>query len=557
MAIPFFKPDETPQALFCGDPSDTDNKEAAIGIAHKFGPQNTHILLTGRAALDPREVKKRVAEIKARGGNPIKEIPINEWSPEFSEVLLQASALQFKKLLTLFGYRDFPIYYGGIALKPKVPHAIHMDDLFGFDDITKTEVAEIEAGRGYTSPRENLVRALGKKPFVVFMGGPATGIEKLLDENPQLYGQLRGVFAQYASLGNVKGMAWDGRSEKAQFNVMLDAPAGKRLCAELEERNIPTFFLPTDVTRKFEIGFGVPDMIEGILHTSPGLQELARQRRKWYEAAIRTRAGEVLLTHDMATLFLFLQSIGELPKIYETSTAKITNFVTEGPDEGAIELELGVPESNLAVATKLLNREGYIDALRNSLQPHSFIPKHVVICGSIESNAPEDERIAYEQEVLEAVLQHLRQGHIVHWGSHPSIQLTMRTLAVMFPTQMHQYLVERFKSSQLPELPEKNVHIFATLEDMLRSMMPNKDIGIFFRGRLDMDKTIEGFSGVLLEYLAFQIANPVGIVERHIQLGGAVLLIAAMESVTVLQRCIAKSPAFRKQYASLLFTLVS
>ena len=124
----------------------------------------------------------------------------------------------------------------------------------------------------------------------------------------------------------------------------------------------------------------------------------------------------------------------------------------------------------------------------------------------------------------------------------------------MFPTQMRQYLVERFKSSQLPELPEKNVHIFAKLEDMRRSMMPNKDIGIFFRGRLDMDNTIEGFSGVLLEYLAFQIANPVGVVERHIQLGGAVLLIAAMESVTVLQRCIAKSPALRRQYASLLQT---
>ena len=483
------------------------------------------------------------------------EIPIDKWSFCFSQILIQTSALRFKKLFARFEYPDFPVYHGGIALKPKVPHALHMDDMYGFGDIVESDVKEIEAGRVYTCSQEKLVAALGEKPFVIFMGGPATGIDQLLSENPHLYGQLRGLFAQYASLGNVKGMAWDGRSEKAQFNVMLDAPAGEHLCSELSLRKIPTFFLPTDVTRKFEIGFGVPDMIEGILRTSPGLQELARQRRKWYEAAIRTRAGEVLLTHDMSTLFLFLQLVGELPKIYETSTAKITNFVTEGPDEGAIELELDVSESNLTVATKLLNREGYIAALRESLLPRSFEPKHVVVCGSIESNATENERKAYEQEVLEAVLLHLRQGHIVHWGSHPSIQHITRTLAVMYPTQMHQYLIERFKSSQMPELPEKNVHIFATLEDMRRSMMPGKDIGMFFRGRLDMDNTIEGFSGVLLEYLAFNIANPVGLIERHIQLGGAVLLIAAMESVTVLQRCIAKSPALRKQYASLLLTL--
>ena len=310
MIIPFFKQNEIAQAVVAVDPSDTDNLELAIGVIRWFGPENTHILLTGRAAMDPVEIKERIAEIKSRGGNPIREIPIDKWSFCFSQTLVQASALRFKKLFALFEYPDFPIYHGGIALKPKVPHALHMNDLYGFGDIVEAEVKEIETGRVYTCPQENLVRALSEKPFVVFMGGPATGINQLLGENPHLYGQLRGLFAQYASLGNVKGMAWDGRSEKAQFNVMLDAPAGKRLCAELEARNIPTFFLPTDVTRKFEIGFGVPDMIEGILRTSPGLQELARQRRKWYEAAIRTRNGEVLLTHDMSTLFLFLQLIG-------------------------------------------------------------------------------------------------------------------------------------------------------------------------------------------------------------------------------------------------------
>jgi len=550
--LPFFNLQEIPQAIVAVDPSDTDNMELMLGAIRRFGPKNTHVLLTGRAALDPRIVKKLTEEIKARGGNPIREIPIAEWSPEFSEVLLQASALRFQKLLKLFDCPEQPVYHGGIAAKPKVPHALHMNDLFGFGDITQDEVAEIEAGRTYASPQEKLADVLNEKPFVVFLGGPATGINQLLHSHPGLYAQLRGVFAQYASLGNVKGMQWDGRSEKAQFNVMLDARAGKNLCDNLEERNIPMFFLPTDVTRRNEIGFGVPDMIEGVLRMSPGIQELARQRRKWYEAAIRTRNGEVLLTHDMSTLFLYLQLAGELPKIYETSFAKITGFTVDGPDEGAIELDLGEKESDLTVATKLLNREAYIDALRSSLQPHTFAPKHVVICGSIENNASEEEHSAYEQEVLEAVSLHLRQGHTIHWGSHPSMQRIMRLLSQIYPTQMHQYVIERFQGSRFAELPDNNVHVFSTLEEMRKSMLKNMDVGVFLRGRLDMDNTVEGFSGVLVEYLAFQIASPCGLIERHIQLGGATLLIAAMESVAVLQQCLAKSPALRKQYSSLL-----
>lgn len=553
MKKPFFDSNEAPQAIVAVDPSDTDNLELAIGVIRWFGPENTHILLTGRAAMDPRAVKGLSEEIKMRGGNPIREIPMSEWSPEFSRVLLEASALRFKKLLHLFGYPEHPIYHGGIAAKPKVPHAIHMDDLFGFGDITEKDVEEIETGAAtYTSPQKLLVRALTKKPFVIFLGGPATGVQQLLHTYPHLYQSLRGVFAQYASLGNVKGMQWDGRSEKAQFNVMLDAVAGKNLCGALAEKNIPLFFLPTDVTRRNEIGFGVPDMIEGVLRMHPGIQELARQRRRWYDAAIRTRNGEVLLTHDLSTLFLYLQLQGELPKIYETSSAVITEFTTDGPDEGAIELDLSVTESNLVVATKLISRDAYIDALRSSLQPYSFTRKHVVICGSIESNASQEESMEYAQKVLEVVSLHLRQGHVVHFGSHPSMQSIMNLLAQIYPTQLHQYLIERFQESRIAVLPNKNVHIFATLGEMRGSMLKNKNIGIFLRGRMDMDNTIEGFSGVLLEYLAFQIANPNGLIERHVQLGGATLMIAAMESVSVLQQCLAQSTVFRKQYGSLL-----
>ncbi len=548
----FFDSNETPRVVVAVDPSDTDNLELAIGALRWFGPDNTHILLTGRAAMDPRIVKKLAEEIGARGGNPIREIPITEWSAEFSEVLLQASALRFKKLLRLFDCTDQPIFHGGIAAKPKVPHAIHMDDLFGFGDITGEDVGEIEKGLVYTDAQETLAASLNEKPFVVFLGGPATGVEQLLRSYPHLYQGLRGVFAQYASLGNVKGMQWDGRSERAQFNVMLDAVAGKNLCGEITEKNIPLFFLPTDVTRRNEIGFGVPDMVEGILRMSPGIQELARQRRKWYEAAIRTRNGEVLLTHDMSTLFLYLQLQGELPKVYETSPAIITEFTTGGPDEGAIELDLDVSESNLAVATKLINRDAYIDVLRSSLQPHSFAQKHIVICGSIESDAPEKESLAYAQKVLEVVSLHLRQGHIVHFGSHPSMQSIMSLLAQNYPTQLHQYLIERFQESRITALPDNHVHIFATLVEMRKSMLEDKNVGVFLRGRTDMGNTVEGFSGVLLEYLAFQIANPNGLIERHIELGGATLLVAAMESVAVLQQCMAKSAVLRKQYGSLL-----
>lgn len=555
MKSKFFSEEEVPRAVVAVDPSDPDNLELVIGTMRWFGPENTYVILTGRCALDPEDVFRRAAEIRARGGNPIRDIPLEEWSIEFSGVLLEASALRFKRLLGMFGVVDHPIYHGGLATKPKVPHAVHMDDLYGFGDLSRDAVGLIRGGKRYTDDCSCLAKELSGKPFIVFLGGPATGVHLLLTEFPFLYEGMRAEFAQYASLGNVSGMKWEGRSEKAQFNVMLDAVSGKLHQEALRERSIPVHFLPTDVTRRGEIGFGVPGMIEGILRTEPGLEELSRQRREWYKAAIRTRDGEVLLTHDLATLFLYLQMVGDLPVIYEVSRAVITDFQTEGQDEGAIGLNFDVSESHLSVATRLVNRDVYIDALRESLQSHSNTPRHIVVCGSIESDAPLDETEAYHREVLETVSLHLRQGHIVHWGSHPSMQGIMRALAGKYPTQMHQYLIERFVGSSLAELPANNVHVFPTLADMRKAMLARRDVGVFLRGKQNMADTIEGFSGVLLEYLAFQIMNPSGIIERHIQLGGVAALIAAMESVSVLQGILARHERFRVQYAELLVSV--
>ena len=445
--LPFFSKSDTPTAIVAIDPTDTDNLELVIGVIKVFGPKHTHVILTGRRALHPDYIKKRVGKIKSAGGNPVVDIPLEEYDEIFSQHLLEISALRFKRLLKKFGYTNFPIYHGDIAAQAMVPHALHMDDLTGFHDVKKNDITLVTKGKTYTTPITQLTKRLhdgaGVKPFVVFLGGPSTGLNILFNEDLSLVTNYKGHFAQYANLGGVSGMQWEGRDNSAQFNVKLDSRAGSEHYALLKKYNIPTFFLPTDVTRLSNIGFGMPNILENTLGLEPGLVALNALRKYWYDSAIAPREGEVLLTHDMATLFMYLQLIGTLPEIYETTSVSVTDFYTSGDKDGIILFETSEPSSHLHIATKMTNSAAYIDALTTYLHSYTFATKKIVLCGSIEANENTRSVQEFEQSLLETTVAYLKQGYEIHWGSHPSMEAIMVELCKIYPTQIHRYVLKK------------------------------------------------------------------------------------------------------------------
>lgn len=553
--LPFFQEDEQEHAVVCIDPSDPDNLRLLVAVIRWFGPEHVSLLLTGRAAMDPRVLAFRSAKIKAEKGNDanlIKEIPLTDWDPLFSEILLQASALRIKKLLAQFDCPDFPVYHGGIAPKAGVPHALHINDFTGFGDITPDEEASLRNNAVHITSPAKLAEKLVGKPFVIFLGGPATGAHALLQSYPELTEHVRGMFAQYAMLDGIEGMQWEGRAAGAQFNVMLDPVAGKKLCHTLLEHHIPVFFLPTNVTRDPKIGFGVPATHASAFYTTPGLQELARLHQVWYEAAIRSRKDELILEHDFATLLLFLQLTGHAPDVYEYTRMHITDFATEGPDAGVIRFAKATV-SSLWVATKLLNPEAYVTMLRMSVVTHTYRFKHVVICGSIEDDASARARAVFEQRVLETVEAYLRQGHVVHWGSHPSMRTAMQHLARQYPSQIHQYLLEQYGYSHLPEIPYAQIRVFDTLTDMRIAMLAGRDVGIFLSGRNDFATTESKMPGVLAEFFGFRLLSPTGMVVSLTPAQDTVpLLNGAMESLGLFIALAAKYPVLAKACADLL-----
>ena len=552
-ANPFFQPHETPQAVVCVDLADNDNLELIIAaLVAVHGPENVHVIATGRRALPPEVVAECVAEVKVAGGNPIIELK-GEWDEAYSEKLLELSVLRYQRVLASYHVADMSVYHGGIAAVDGVPHMLHADDS-RFPLLTDDDHVSVEAGVRYTRPLSELAEKLRGTPFVVFLGGPATGIDLLLQAHPALWDELRGSFAQYAMFEGEQGMAWEGRAAGTQFNVLLDPVAGARYHARLEAQRIPSFWLPTNVTRmQAAIGFADPRFFDGLLEPTYPNMLLSEQRRAWFEAAIEGRLGEALLTHDLATVFLYLQLAGELPQVYETKPANLTRFESEGESAGAIAFDFVDTESWLTVATKLVSRTVYLNAVRAYLRVWDEPVLHVVLSGSLEGDAPPELQEQFRAELINAVRTHLQLGHHVHWGSHPSMHDVMRLFAQEYPLQLHKHVLERFADeSHIADLPESQVYVYPSLLELRKAMLTEKDFAVFLHGRLDAENRVEGFSGVLVEYFAVQVLSPQVIIERHTNLGGAVTLLAAMESLGVFANQLVRDPIFREQVVALL-----
>lgn len=502
------------KALVCIEPTDPDNFALLIGVIGVFGIENVAVILTGRCAIDPEVVKQRVERALEAGLPRTSAIPMEEWDREFSTLLHKVSALRVEKLLETLSGASCPIFDGGFSKQPRVPHALHIDDLYGFGDIEEAEVERVKLGEVcIMQTLDEILDFLGDDTFVAFLGGPATGLKLLFEAHPELIHRLTGVFAQYGSLGQVKGMEIKGRSERAQFNVLLDADAGKLLVERCEEHNVPFYFLTSDVTRRAEIGFGTYEHLSALLRPrSSAVVKLCVQWKIWYEEVVKPRSGELLLTHDMSCLLAYLQLMDACSAIYEFKAARILRFETAGDREGEIEFDLSESNGPLYTAVKLVDRGVYSRELRRSLGA-SEPPKQIAFSASLQHDS--DEVYKYNDAILKALLPLLEDGGIVHWGSHPSTFEVMRDLAMLYPGQFVQHLLRRFAGSRLSVIPEEHVRYHDDLVDLRVAMLSGKDIGVFVAGRTDLENSIEGRSGVLVEYVFFVAVNPEGEVREY------------------------------------------
>jgi hypothetical protein len=494
------------------DPTDPDNFALVVGAVVTFGVDAVAVVLTGRCAIAPEMITRRVAEGRDAGVTPMQAVPITEWDPVYSELLKQVSAVRLSKFLGYFGFDGVPIFDGGFAKAPRVPHHLHMEDMRGFGDILDSEEARVRDGSLRLLHARSAFSAWAQdRSFVVLLGGPATGVVQLFEAEPRLRTQVTGIYMQYGSLGGVKGMQFEGRSERAQFNVLLDADAGVRLLNICRQDRIPCYFLPSDVTRRPEIGLGIPSLGEGILESDHvGFLELQVLRTIWYEKAIRPRAGELLLDHDLACLFMFLQTVGVIQPIYEVHQT-VPSIFTSGVDEGVMgwNFELA-QDSCFWVATELLNASLYHQALNRVIRNvESRYGYQIVLSGSLAPADMADPGIVrrFESRIIEQLLPKLRAGATVHWGSHPSTMRVMSRLAKLFPGSLHQHLWDKFPESRVDGLPDEQVSMYPSLMDLVVGMVPGKDEGLFVAGRLDLESAEQRRSGVLFEYRCFTLFN--------------------------------------------------
>lgn len=501
---------DSQKALVLIEPTDPDNVALLSGAIAVFGLENVAVILTGRCALNPKIVKERVATALASGLSKVEAIPMEEWDREFSSHLHKVSAYRVAKLISSFWGESCSIFDGGFSKRPRVPHALHVDDLYGFGDIDEREERAVERGEiAVLQPLSEIERFLGNDTFVAFLGGPATGLKLLLEQSPRLVHQLTAVFGQYGSLGQVKGMEIAGRPERAQFNVLLDPDSGKFVVEQCEANKVPFYFLTSDVTRRGEIGFGTFEHLYSLLRPrSFGLLRLCAQWKIWYEQVVRSRAGELLLTHDMSCLLAYLQEAGACQPIYEFKSAAIAKFGTEGSEEGEIEFDLTATEATHHVAVKLLSREVYTRELVRSL--HGTQRHEIALSTSLskEEEADPATRRRYADTLVRALTPLLDEGGVVHWGSHPSTWEVMEYLSRVYPNQLVQHLLSRFSASRIPSISDENVRYHENLVDLRVSLLGGKDLGVFVAGRTDIENTVEGRPGVLIEYVFFVAVNP-------------------------------------------------
>lgn len=268
--------------LACIDAPDPDNFVMIIALARLFPEADLDVLLTGRPV---------------RFGAD-KSHPLWDYDMQSSRMAQEASAARLKNFLRHFGIEVPRVYDGGIAPRTLVPHWVHFAEYYKFQDVDP--LAAIRHSE--LDPMEDFIGSLiGGPKFAVVVGGPMTGLAKMIQRHPLTAEFITEVHAMFATWGDVKLMDFDGPPRGAkQFNVACDPVAAYQVLMGL---SCPVYQYPTEVTRVPEIGFLTAADLHRFLPGGNGAKALYYLYALWYDAAVKPRQSknpeEMIYIHDV------------------------------------------------------------------------------------------------------------------------------------------------------------------------------------------------------------------------------------------------------------------
>lgn len=236
------------------------------------------------------------------------DTPIGEWYPEQSRRMQQISAARYARFLEEAADYGLTVYDGGIAPSTMVKHSWHAreDIIFFPPDVDHTAALE----SGVLRPIGELAEILrGSERPRVLVGGPLTGLDKMMTEYPDV--EYMDVYAMLATWGNVSLMSLGDEPRGArQFNAVCDPGAVERVLSRLSCR---LTLVSTDSTRVSEIGFPDPSALRELIGDSKSAEAFMRDCTIWYENALRPRK-EPIYIHDVSVV-MAASSVGD--QIYD------------------------------------------------------------------------------------------------------------------------------------------------------------------------------------------------------------------------------------------------
>ncbi|MBX9670105.1 MAG: nucleoside hydrolase [Candidatus Obscuribacterales bacterium] len=306
------------------DAPDPDNFVQLIALRRLNPDAALHVVLTGRPVRF----------------NASRDHKLWEWDLESSQLAQEASALRAKNFLRHFGVNDVRVFDGGIAPRTLVPHWVHFAEYYKFLDVDPLHAirhSELEAEEELAK----VMLALPPGTAQVAVGGPMTGLYKLLVRCPEVANRIKEVHAMFATWGNVKLMQFDDKPrDPKQFNVYCDPQAAHAVLMGL---TCPLYLMPTEVTRVPSIGFLNAQALREHLPDNSGARALYNLYALWYDAAVKPRQAknpeELIFIHDfVAALSLNEKLRKQIYKVVPVKIRAVPHLATEASDWGKVDM---------------------------------------------------------------------------------------------------------------------------------------------------------------------------------------------------------------------------
>ena len=282
-------------------------------------------------------------------GRPVKfEATVSDetWDyvAEHSEIVQRLNAVRVVNFLKQFGiHRSADIYDGGIAERTPIPHHLHIRDYAEFGDIDG--IASVT--NDILQPLTNLIVEMLEGKWTILVGGPMTGLHKILNRLPPVQNNIEAVYAMCGSWGTSQMMDVGGGDRSGKnFNVTCDPVAAHAVLSGL---TCPVTLFPTEITRISEIGFSTANDLRMFLNSKligqEGIEYFCNLYDIWFEKVLQPLQGEIYI-YDLAAAFGSVTTL--CASMYEVVPVQINNvphLVHEAENHGRIDMEKLTDES--------------------------------------------------------------------------------------------------------------------------------------------------------------------------------------------------------------------